>query len=87
VCGSGECESVEGTPDCPQGCEPAATCEVAPAQTTGRCTCIGGGECPDGQLCRDELPYKNICAPSSDANCAPNQVKVEVLGCPNYCLY
>jgi hypothetical protein len=72
-------------------CESVAvtnTCELAPAATTGRCTCAGvNAECPDGQICRTATPYANRCTPNGGANCAAGQTFVEVNFCPNYCRY
>lgn len=69
------CESVAET----------ANCELAPADTSGRCNCIETAECPLGQLCRTQAPYLYRCAPSTSNNC--DGVMVEVQLCPNYCDY
>ncbi|MEJ7729669.1 MAG: hypothetical protein WKG00_10660 [Polyangiaceae bacterium] len=86
VCATGICESVDQTPNCTEGCDPEP-CEVAPAATSGRCTCGGGGDCPDAQACVNQGPYQNICAPEFDGECAATQAKIEVYTCPNYCIY
>ncbi len=79
ACAAGRtCESVSATTSCP----------LAPAATTGRCTCAGANaECPDSQICRTQTPYANRCTPNGVANCASGQTFVDVDLCPNYCRY
>ena len=70
------CESVSVT----------STCDPAPANTSGRCTCDGANaDCPLGQLCRTVTPFNNRCTPNSAANCVNDFVDVNL--CPNYCAY
>lgn len=77
ACASGQsCESVAAT----------STCELAPANTTGRCTCpAANAACPHGQVCRTYTPYTNRCTPDAQANCTSTFVSVNF--CPNYCEY
>ncbi|MBL8947911.1 MAG: hypothetical protein JNK45_32355 [Myxococcales bacterium] len=70
------CESVSAT----------NTCELAPAATTGRCTCdAANADCPLGQLCRTVSPFANRCTPNGDGNCVNSFQDVNL--CPNYCFY
>ena len=86
-CGSGTCEPIELTTECVEGCSPEP-CDSMAVMTSGRCTCIGGGECPSGgQVCVDVLPVKNKCAPETDGQCAAGQIMIVVDECPNYCVY
>lgn len=83
VCATGDCQSVAVTSDC----------DMAPAMTSGRCTCPLGAssQCPfdgDTDLCRDmQENYNKLCAPKSNAGCAPGQTFVALTDCPNYCIY
>jgi hypothetical protein len=71
-------------------CEPVdqtQQCSLKPANTSGRCGCTSGAECPRGQTCRGLTPHANRCAPKNVSECANNQQFVEVFDCPNYCIY
>lgn len=70
------CESVSVT----------ASCELAPANTTGRCTCDAANvDCPDGQICRTVTPFNNRCTPDGPEDCVSDWVDLDL--CPNYCQY
>jgi len=70
------CESVSAT----------ASCELAPAATSGRCTCdAANADCPLGQVCRTMTPFNNRCSPDGAANCVDAFQDVNL--CPNYCFY
>ena len=100
-CCSGTCVDIASDEancgGCGQACAAGRTCEsvalttscdLAPAATTGRCTCAGAtAECPDDQICRTQTPHANRCTPNSNASCAAGQSYVEVSFCPNYCRY
>lgn len=74
--GGHTCETVSNT----------ATCELAPADTSGRCTCNGANaECPDGHVCRTQSPFTNLCTPETAGACPGTFVPVNF--CPNYCAY
>lgn len=71
-----ECESVDTT----------NTCELAPANTSGRCRCqAANAQCPLGQLCRTVAPYTNRCVPAGNANCT--SAFVGQSSCPSFCAY
>lgn len=70
------CESVAAT----------NTCEVAPANTSGRCTCDGANaDCPHSQVCRTVSPFVNRCTPNDAGGCVNSFQDVNL--CPNYCFY
>lgn len=70
------CESVSAT----------SSCELAPAATSGRCTCdAANADCPLGQICRTVTPFNNRCTPDSAAQC--DDAFQDVNLCPNYCFY
>jgi len=63
---------------------------------SGRCECIGQGNCPHGQGCYDGasgIPGRLLCGPyTSVSQCAPKQRWVQVNACsggggPDYCAY
>jgi hypothetical protein len=60
---------------------------------TGRCNCIGYGNCPAGQACYEVQTggfYDNLgeglCFPQSAAEC-PGNTRQSVASCPDYCRY
>lgn len=73
----------------PQVCETVSitdTCSLQPGNTTGRCRCLGGLDCPRDQTCRAGEPNRNgRCAPEVAGECAGDFQNIE--GCPNYCWY
>ncbi len=63
-----------------------ASCEFAPAATTGRCSCdAANADCPLGQVCRSVAPFTNRCTPNDATNCVNAFQDVNL--CPNYCFY
>lgn len=99
-CCAGTCVDISTDPahcgGCDRGCDGGETCvsaadttscDPAPENTTGRCTCDGTAECPSGQICRTQTPHAGFCTPEVDADCAPDAMYVEVSFCPNYCTY
>lgn len=98
-CCAGECTDIStdvaNCGGCGLACDSAETCEsvalttscdLAPADTTGRCTCPGVNDaCPPGQLCRTLAPAANRCAPDAAADCPGTYV--DLADCPNYCSY
>lgn len=100
VCCGGQCVDISSNPDhcggcgfdCAAGesCQSVAvsnTCEVAPQNTSGRCTCPGqNAKCPDGLVCRTQTPWNNLCSPASN-QCPAGATFQEVNFCPNYCFY
>ncbi|MBK6921808.1 MAG: hypothetical protein IPH07_30710 [Deltaproteobacteria bacterium] len=98
-CCGGDCVDISSDEDncggCGVGCDAddicesvsvTSTCDPAPANTSGRCTCDGANaDCPLGQLCRTVTPFNNRCTPNSAANCVNDFVDVNL--CPNYCAY
>lgn len=77
------------TCDADDACESVAatsTCELAPAATTGRCTCDAANiDCPIGQICRTVTPFNNRCTPDGPDDCVNEWVDINL--CPNYCEY
>lgn len=70
------CESVSAT----------STCDTAPANTSGRCTCDGANaDCPHSQVCRTVSPFANRCTPNDVGGCVNDFQDVNL--CPNYCFY
>jgi len=70
-------------------CEPVdvtSTCDLAPANTSGRCRCQGANaQCPHGQLCRTYTPFTNRCVPAGNANCTSDYFSQN--SCPSFCAY
>jgi hypothetical protein len=77
ACAEGHaCESVANTSDC----------ELAPADTSGRCSCSGAtADCDSGHICRTFTPYANRCTPDAAGDCPATYVVVNL--CPDYCAY
>jgi hypothetical protein len=68
------------------------TCSSS-VSTSGRCSCIGYGNCPGGQRCYDlgtagffDSEGEGLCFPQAASQCVGNR-EVTVASCPDYCDY